>query len=142
MTSSLFASQSAVSAWSVNATTSSQVGSSVNTKLRHTHISFLASTHQHSGCGRTPCSAFPQEYTVDPWWRARELRGSAAASATRTSTETRRSTPTLDSLQSKTHQNLQLHVNFKGNDFCDSIKINSAFKMNHLMDLFVQVNVF
>lgn len=113
----------------MKATTSSAAGSSVNTKLRRAHISSLASTHQHSGCGRTPCSAFPQEYTVDPWWRAREPHGSAAASATRTSTGTRRSTPTLGSLQSKTHQNLQLHVNFEGNDSCDSIKLIAHLKL-------------
>lgn len=77
-------------------------------------------THRHSDWGCMSCSVFQQECTVAPWWLGRELHGSAAASETHRSSETKHSTPTWDNLQETTNHGATcsfiqlLHV------FCES----------------------
>lgn len=106
-------------------TTPSQVGLLLRIQISYAFSHFFLFqrgplTHRHSGCGCTACSAFPLECTVDPWWQGTGLPGSAAAAGTRTSTVTRRSTPTWDSLRARAHQRIPLSKK----DFWDSFEGN------------------
>lgn len=110
----------------------------VNTNLICTLAFFLFQrgplTHRHSGCGCTACSAFPLECTVDPWWQGTGLPGSAAPAGTHTSTGTRRSTPTWDSLRARAHQQIPLNDKW----FLGFFQRESFQVHRFIVDLFVQ----